>query len=278
MTNSYFVLYSHALVGETVANLVIEDCSADLINSGEHGAGNDFMSEINFLGDATRVYYLFVESENFSGTGGNGSFTLFGEGGTPAVESTTVENFYIGPGNTALFIDTGVDGETPQATVATPPAKRIDRGLNTGLWAGYQTTGSMYMYSFNGATYLTDPAVATGYLLVGANSGNELGSYFYSYFPKTRVDVSYGDAELSFSLRYGSAAGTTASLRLLLRSQYDSGHGTPGTWLISRANHDERPDRRLRHDADPAHQQPDFVELVPGQQPEQGQPGCAQRR
>jgi hypothetical protein len=231
MTNSIFVLYSHAAQGETVANLVIEQCNDDKANSGGHDE-NDFMSLLEFTGDATRVYYLFVESYSLSGPG-DGSFTLEGTSDPAETETKLIENFNLGAGFAAAFVDTDVDGETPQATSATLPAHRLDRGLDSGKWGGYVTTGSLYMYNFTGSTYETTTSVQTGYMLKTATSADESGSYLYTYFPSSRIDLSYDAADISWVNRYGGAMSTTATLRLLLRSAAETGHGTPGLWMIS---------------------------------------------
>ena len=231
MTNSVFVLYSHG-VGETVENLIIEICNDDKANTGDHG-DNDFMSVIEFIGDATRTYYLFVESTNLNGNG-DGTFELVGEG--PAVEETLlVENFNLGPGFAYGYIDTADEPETPVVTSATLHARRIDRGLDSGRWGGYVTTGSMFLYNSTGSEHLTSPEALGGYLLVQGTDGDETGSYFYTWFPKSRIDVGYETASLEWVNRYGGGAATSATLRILLRTTV--GFGTdleqPGMWIAS---------------------------------------------
>lgn len=232
MTNSLFVLYSHALDGEDVGDLVIEACHDDKNNSGGHEA-NDFMSLIAFTGDRTRQYYLFVESYSLSAGGGNGSFVLEGTAsGAEVVEH--IENFTQAGFHVPTFIDVaGTNNETPALTLATGEAQRFDLGLDEGAWGGYVTTGTMYLYAYTGSDFLTSPSAITGYLNISATDEDETGDYFYTRFPSSPLDLTDGATQLRWVTRYGGSASTTTTLRLLVRSNAIWGAAPRGSWLLS---------------------------------------------
>jgi hypothetical protein len=137
--------------------------------------------------------------------------------------------------------DFDLTNESPQTTDVTSPNRRLDNGLDSGTWGGYAVAGSEVMFmgspmndgvvSFvtgSDSSFEKPTGADNGYMLfmLASEGGDETGSYTYTYFPSSRVDLSGDNVRIEWDSCDKHGDNTSVAVRLMVRY-------SGGNWILS---------------------------------------------